>query len=128
MSLTTDRDDPGLRRIEPSGMQEKYLVLSEEERAKGFLRPVRQRYKHLACGGLTTMGLALSETYARDPKFYSGTFCSHCGTHFDLGPPWNPNFLWYPDGEPVGSLEEEAKQYKEKLEAKEAEKHKGSGI
>lgn len=83
-TLTTDRSDPGLRSLRPNGQQEKYLVLSEEERARGFVRPVRTSYKHLACCSVTTMGLALSETYARNPKFYSGTFCVFCGGHFDL--------------------------------------------
>ena len=31
------------------------LTLSEEERAKGFVRPVRRTYKHLTCGTTTTM-------------------------------------------------------------------------
>jgi hypothetical protein len=47
MGITTDRNDPNLREIEPSGMQKSYLVLSEEERAKGFIRPVRRSYKHV---------------------------------------------------------------------------------
>lgn len=57
------------------GQQEGYVVLSEEERAKGFVRPVRQTYTHTKCGADTRMGLAIAETYARDPKFYNGTFC-----------------------------------------------------
>ena len=84
MSLTTDRNDPGLKKIKPDGQQETYLVLSEEERAKGFVRPVRYKYLHLKCGTVTTMGAALSETYARDPKFYGGTFCCTCNNHFRL--------------------------------------------
>ena len=36
MSLTDDRNDPDLHVIENNGMQKKYLVLSEEERKKGF--------------------------------------------------------------------------------------------
>lgn len=84
MGLTTDRNDPCLHVIEPNGMQRCYLVLSEEERGKGFVRPVRRAYIHFKCGSVTTMGLALCETYARDPKFYGGTFCVHCGAHFDL--------------------------------------------
>lgn len=32
------------------GQQEGYVVLAEEERAKGFVRPVRQSYTHLKCG------------------------------------------------------------------------------
>ncbi len=102
MPLTTDRNDPGLREIEPGGQQKTYLVLSEEERAKGFVRPVRRSYTHLTCGSSTRMGQALAETYARNPKFYSGTFCCACGTHFPLiDSAGNPAFLWE-DGQAVG--------------------------
>ena len=74
------------RDIDPAtGMQNGYVVLSAEERAKGFVRPVRQVYVHETCGRETHMGLALSETYARDPYFYSGTFCAHCRAHFPVG-------------------------------------------
>lgn len=104
MGLTTDRSDPGLRTIMANGQQEKYLVLSDEERAKGFVRPVRNSYKHVKCGNVTTMGNALSETYARNPKFYSGTFCSYCGTHFNLSDADGESaFLWTADYSPVGS-------------------------
>lgn len=75
------------------GQQEAYVVLTPEERGKGFVRPYRDAYKHLKCGRITTMGRALSETYARDPGFYSGTFCSHCGAHFPVGE--NGEFVWY---------------------------------
>ena len=109
MSITTDPEDANLRKIRPDGQQESYLVLSEEERAKGFVRPVRTKYRHLACGTVTTMGLAIAETYARDPKFYGGTFCCHCGKHFPLQH-WDREkgaavdaFVWDPDGSPVGS-------------------------
>ena len=85
MGVTDDRDDPGLSKIGPDGMQEKYLVLSEEERAKGFIRPVRRSYVHLKCGSVTTMGEALAETYAREPSFYGGTFCVRCGKHLPVG-------------------------------------------
>jgi hypothetical protein len=30
------------------------------------------------------MGQAIAETYARDPKFYGGTYCVLCGKHFNL--------------------------------------------
>jgi hypothetical protein len=96
MSLTTDRNDPGLHKIEPSGMQEKYLVLSDEERAKGFVRPYADAYRHLKCGSITTMGRALSETYAREPSFYDGTFCLKCRTHFPLiNEAGKRAFIWY---------------------------------
>lgn len=67
------------------GQHEAYWVLSEEERAKGFVRPVRRKYIHDKCGSVTTMGTAIAETYARDPKYYGSTFCCACGSHFPVG-------------------------------------------
>ena len=87
--------------LEPSGMQKDYLVLTAEERAKGFVRPVRRAYKHLKCGTLTTMGVALAETYARDPSFYSGTFCCGCRTHCPVGA--DGEFVWSGTEERVGT-------------------------
>jgi hypothetical protein len=101
MGVTDDRNDPGLRKIGENGMQETYLVLSEEERAKGFVRPVRRAYRHLKCGGVTTMGLALSQTYARDPAFYGGTYCAICRDHFPVGA--DGEFTWDSDGSKVGT-------------------------
>jgi len=98
MSLTTDPNDPKLKSHRSDGQQEAYLVLSEDERAKGFVRPVRQSYVHEKCGAVTKMGLALAETYARDPKFYGGTFCCACGTHFPVA-----EFKWDGTDETVGS-------------------------
>lgn len=86
--------------IQPDGQQKNYLVLSAEERAKGFVRPVRNTYVHEACGTSTTMGQALAETYARDPHFYSGTYCSHCRAHKPVGV--NGEFVWK-DGSKVGT-------------------------
>lgn len=83
---------------EKTGKQWDYVVLCPEERAKGYVRPVRTSYRHTKCGTVTTMGQALAETYARDPKFYSGTFCCHCRTHFPVA-----EFTWEPDGTAVGS-------------------------
>lgn len=96
--LTTDRNDPGLKVILDNGQQEKYLVLSPEELSKGFVRPFRDKYVHTKCGVLTKMGRTLSETYARDPYFYSGTYCVGCGTHFPV-----EEFTWDDDGKVVGS-------------------------
>jgi hypothetical protein len=90
-----------------TGMQKGYVVLSEEERAKGFVRPVRRSYVHVGirpeqldsgCGTVTKMGRALAETYARDPTFYDGTFCVQCKKHFDL-----EEFVWDGTDERVGS-------------------------
>lgn len=148
---------PEHRNIIPAGprkgQQEGYVVLSEEERAKGFVRPVRRSYRHVGppapanlrdltaeehecydqygylkfeeydperwpvtgkfwkredldrlgkgCGVVTTMGQALAETYARDPSFYSGTFCAGCGAHFPVGE--EGEFVWDGTSEKVGT-------------------------
>lgn len=153
MGLTTDPKEARESAVDPvTGLQEKYVVLSDEERAKGFVRPVRASYKHVGrpaatnlrdlteeeherydqygylkfeeypegsgsagrfwkqaeldrvqsgCGTVTTMGLALAETYARDPEFYNGTYCAGCRAHFPVGD--KGEFTWEPDGERVGS-------------------------
>jgi hypothetical protein len=150
MSYTTDPNDPRLdRHVEtvPGPQNEVYLVLSEEERAKGFVRPLRRAYKHVGdrpeypllaltldqaertvgegyvgyekypeseypamgrywkqdqlesgCGTVTTMGLPLCETYARDPKFYGSTYCATCRTHRPVA-----EFRWVEDGVVVGT-------------------------
>jgi hypothetical protein len=86
------------RELLPSGMQKGYVVLSAEERSRGFVRPVRRSYRHKTCNGVTTMGLALAETYARDPEFYSGTFCCDCAAHFPLD-----QFVWEGTEEQLGT-------------------------
>lgn len=89
------------RDLKVNGQQKGYVVLSEAERAKGFVQPVRRTYVHTKCGAITTMGLALAETYARDPGFYSGTYCCGCGTHFTFGAT-DGDFVW-DDGTKVGA-------------------------
>jgi hypothetical protein len=154
VSQTTDPTDPRLTRgidEEPRPQAEAYLVLSAEERAKGFVRPVRSAYVHLGaagpkhplrdltdeqrerysvagyvkfeaypesdaaatgrywtqaqldrvgkgCHSVTTMGEALAETYARDPRFYGATYCVRCQKHLAVG-----EFTWDADGTVVGS-------------------------
>jgi hypothetical protein len=137
---------------EETGQHKGYIVLCPDERAKGFVRPYRDRYQHVGrkpkyplvdltpeqherydpfgyvkfepfpdgseesnggtssgrywtqkdldggCGSVTTMGRALSETYARDPKFYGSTFCVTCNKHLPVG-----EFVWTADGQVVGS-------------------------
>lgn len=149
--LTTDPNDPRLTRgvdTQPVAQNEVYLVLSEEERAKGFVRPVRRSYQHVGpvqpknlrdltpeeherydqyhyvkfeaydenqapvtgkfwtqaeldkkgCGTVTTMGLALAETYARNPKFYGSTYCCGCSMHLPVS-----DFVWEGTDQRVGS-------------------------
>lgn len=82
-------------KLKPNGQQSDYVVLTPADRAKGFVKPVRRSYKH-KCGVVTTMAQSIAETYARDPHFYSGTFCVGCSAHYPL-----VEFAWEPDGEPM---------------------------
>ncbi len=173
MGLTTDPKEARESGIDPAtGQQRLYVVLSEEERAKGFVRPVMRSYRHVGvrpkrptrpltaeeherydrfgyvqfeayepseggvigrywtkeqleggCGAETQMGLALCETYARNPKYYTGTFCCQCRKHFPV-----EEFVWVEDGSPVGSTAEKAAEYLAEKERREVEKHKWSGI
>lgn len=142
-------DGPAPQPIDPlTGQHGAYWILSEEERAKGFVRPVRTTYVHVGvrptyalrdltdeehercdrfgyvkfeaypadenssitgrywtaaqlasgCGTATTMGLALAETYARDPGFYGATFCCCCRQHIPV-----TEFVWKGTDERVGS-------------------------
>jgi hypothetical protein len=119
--LTTDPNDPDLGHgvdSEPVPQNKKYLILSADERAKGFVRPLRRSYLHVGvggheidpddlskhgrtgrgCGVQIRMGLELSETYARDPKFYGSTYCVSCKMHLPVN-----EFVWAEDGTVVGS-------------------------
>lgn len=92
-------DGPAPAPQREDGQHEAYWVLSEEERAKGFVRPVRRSYVHTeGCGKTTTMRRDLAETMARDPDFYDGAYCAHCGDHFPLH-----QFTWKDDGTEMGS-------------------------
>jgi|SRR5690242_13799998 len=86
MAVTTDPNDPELTLVDPENNQQmSYLVLSEEERAKGFVEPVRRSYVHEKCGAVTTMNQAIAETYARNPRYYGATYCATCKSHFPVG-------------------------------------------
>lgn len=105
MSTTEDPNDPRLTRgvdAEPTSQAEAYLVLSDEERAKGLVRPLRRTYVHDAgaapCGQATTMASAIAETYARDPQFYGATWCVGCSKHLPVA-----EFAWDGGTERVGS-------------------------
>lgn len=90
--ITTDPNDGCIREIDPeTGMQHCYLVLPDGQR-KELVLPVRRSYKHLTCGTVTSMGQALSETYAANPHFYSGTYCVACKGHYPVGK--SGEFVW----------------------------------
>ena len=101
--ITDDPNDPRLTRgadTAPVPQADAYLVLSEQERAAGFVRPVRRSYVHTTCGAVTTMGQAIAETYARNPGFYGATYCVHCAMHRPVGE--HGEFTW-DDGTKVGT-------------------------
>lgn len=87
--------------VDATGQHGAYWILSEEERAKEFVRPYRTKYKHLKCGTITSMGKTLSETYARKPSFYGATFCFECKDHFPVGEAGE--FVWDRTEEKVGT-------------------------
>lgn len=111
-------DEVRANQTNETGQHDGYIVLCPDERAKGFIRPYRDAYKHVGrsqvlvsddgtefqgpvvggCGSVTTMGQALSETYARDPNFYTHTFCVNCNRHLPVA-----EFVWTADGQQVGS-------------------------
>lgn len=140
---------------ESVGQHKDYIVLCPDERAKGFVRPYREAYRHVGirptnplrdltdeekerygqfgyvkyeeypqgekpgsvvgrfwtedqlhsgCGGVTTMGRSLAETYARNPDFYGSTFCVRCNKHYPVAEfIWDANGVGCNDGERVGS-------------------------
>lgn len=71
--LTTDRNDPELTHgvdTAPAPQAGAYLVLSEEERRRGFVRPVRTSYRHVGPAGPRGKTAPLSpEEAARYPDF-----------------------------------------------------------
>lgn len=104
MSTTTDPTDPRLSHgADPAdgGPVEQapaYLVLSESERARGFVRPVRRSYWHSVCGAVTTMAQEIAETYAANPTFYGATYCATCRQHRPVGP--DGEFYWVDPAHP----------------------------
>jgi hypothetical protein len=107
--LVTDPNDPRLGHgadDKQTSQHDAYLVLSEEERGKGFVRPYRETYIHLKCGVVTKIGRELSETYARNPHFYGSTYCVSCKMHLPL-----KEFNWDGTHENLGWTEEEYQLY-----------------
>ena len=91
--------DQSHTKLDPkTGQQKDYIVLSPEERAKGYIRPLRLMYTHKTCGTDTKMSFDIAETFAVDPTFYTGTFCCQCRLHLPLH-----EFVWKDTDERVGS-------------------------
>ncbi len=105
-STTTSGISPGYEKatgapgsLKENNQHESYWVLTEEERQKGFIRPLRDSYIHDVCGTLTKINsVAIVETYARDPKYYGSTFCVKCSDHFPV-----VEFTWDKSNDKLGS-------------------------
>jgi hypothetical protein len=89
MSTTTDPTVPHAVGPPDEEPVQQADVLSEAERALRFVRPLRLDYYHLICDTRTHMRRDIAETYARDPGFYSATFCVYCSKHRPLS-----EFVW----------------------------------
>lgn len=111
----SESEMPDYRELGADGQQKAYVVLAEAERARGFIRPVRMAYVHVGlnpemhgsvlvkagargCGTRTEMSRSIAETYARQPDFYTGTFCATCCAHRPL-----TEFVWEGTTDQVGS-------------------------
>jgi hypothetical protein len=105
--ITTDPTHPGLRQLQPNRQRVAYLVLPDEEIQLGLIRPLRLSYQHVVCGRVTRIGLTIAQTFARQPSFYTSTFCAACKGHFpltvhdDSGAIPEFQFFWE-DSSPVG--------------------------
>jgi hypothetical protein len=104
--LTNGQPVPGDNshtKLRPDGQQEHYVILSDDERAKGFVEPVREVYVHLPCGTETRMARSIAETFAAKPDFYSGGYCAHCRSHYP-----NAEFVWRGTQQTVGTRSTDA--------------------
>lgn len=64
-------EDDSHKELKPNGQQKGYVVLSAEERAKGFMRPVRRSYLHVGLPGPTypLRDLTLKQKAYADPSY-----------------------------------------------------------
>lgn len=73
-------------------------ILTDKERDRGYVRPVRQTYTHKKCGKDTMLAIALAQGFAGDLSFLREAYCTTCGKHFPVS-----DFLWEETEEEVGS-------------------------
>ena len=97
---TTDYQNPDLTEVTERGLRKAYMVLNPDL-PLGYVRPVRYAYVHLTCGEPTVMFHEIAETYARDPRFYTHTYCATCEEHFPVGK--DGEFVWEGTTEKVGT-------------------------
>jgi len=104
---TDDRwDSSAPKPKDADGQHAAYWVLPDEDRARGFVRPLRDTYVHLTCGKATTLGPKIAETFAAKPDYYTSTFCVACREHFPVGDQEDDGeFVWQVPGKgiPLGT-------------------------
>lgn len=95
--LVTDRKDLD-QTVDSTGQHKDHIILSDSERDQGFVRPVRNSYRHVECGGNTLIPTLIAETFASKPSFYTRTFCAACMGYYPVD-----KFVWTVDSTVVGS-------------------------
>ena len=78
--------------------QYSYPMLSDQEKSKGFVRPLRYTYFHPICSGTTMMSDEVAATFAKDPKFHVDLYCYKCKQNLKVN-----EFLWSGSNAHVGS-------------------------
>ena len=80
---------------QPDGQYENHPTIDDGD----FVQDVHQKYVHTdddnGCGKSTVMSLDIAESVARDPYYYTKTFCAGCGDYFPTD-----EFTWKDDGQP----------------------------
>lgn len=78
------------------GQYENYPTIDSGD----FAQKPRDTYVHVdGCGSTTKMTGDLRESVARDPTYYSNTFCSGCGSHVPVSEvEWEDGEDWVVDG------------------------------
>lgn len=62
------------------GQYENHPTIDEGE----FQQPVKMVYIHETCNGATNMSRKIAESIARDPEYYTKTFCYQCGDYYPV--------------------------------------------
>lgn len=73
----------------PDGQYENHPTIEDGE----YVQEVRRRYVHDLCGSVTIMPQEIAESVARDPEWYSKTFCASCGQYVTTS-----DVAWNADG------------------------------
>lgn len=87
----------------PDGQHEKHPINVEGD----YIAPIRETYIHKTCNAATKIGSLIAETYARNPKYYTRTFCAECRDYFPIA-----EFNWKSDGIELGQIVQDVEEEK----------------